>query len=1274
MRVNRTGWSRAGNEIGPAVLVLYGTLDMNARTESTRSGADATDHPQCVSMTGRGLLCRLDRLFRMAVIGLLCFSAWGATQAQSTNYVYDANGRAVAVTASSGSSVQYSYNTLGHIVQVSTPLSPGQLAIFAFLPVHGEVGVPVTIEGQGFSSNAANDVVSFNGIAAAVQLVVDVPGGASTGPISVTVGGQTVTSATSFLVDGTGVPPVITQISPTVVASGGTVTVSGEHLYPVPTSTALEIGNSPVSLTSANDTQLQFNITGTTSSGYVTIQTPYGRVISSTPVVVVPNTMTTASVVSSGFTSAGGAPVALSVGGAGQVGAVTFNASANKWLSLQATGISSTANNINYAIYAPGNVLIQQGTVSSSSPSIHLPKLTASGTYLATFQPDTAGAQLTVAVEADTTVTIGTPLPIATNTASRSERLIFTLSAANNMEVALDSLNVVGGSSNGVQVSVYNSAGTNVASFNCCSSYAGATGRLAAWNLVADTYSMVVTPSVGGTMSFNALVQQDLIGPALTPGATTAVNLAAGQLERFTFNANAGDTYALQLSGVTTTPTAQTMYVYVYSPSTTTLTPSNFYTSFTATSSSTINLSNLPVTGTYTVMVFTTGIPGSGQLTLAPGVTGSLPDGGAAQSYSTSASGQNAYLSFSANAGANLELSLTNLSVSAGSGVGVSVYSASGAYITGFTCSTSYAGGACRLALWNLAAGTYSVLVSPNSGGTMSFNAMVQPDLIGPTLTSGTAASVNLAVGQLERFTFSANAGDTYALQLSGVSTTPVNQAMYVYVYSPTTTTITASNYYTSFTTSSSSAINLANLPATGTYTVMVFTTGLPASGQLALASALTGSITSTSQSYTTNVSDQSAKLSFTANAGDDLELTLDNLTVAGGSGVQVSVYGAAGGSVGSFDCYPSSVGATCRSALWNLAAGMYSVVVTPLSGGTMSFNALLQPDMVGSALVPGAPVAVNLGTGQVERFTFNANAGDTYALQLSGVSTTPTGQAVSVNLYSPATGTITISDYYTNFAATGATVVNLPNLPAGGTYTLAVYTSGIPGSAQLTLVPGVAGTLSDNGAAQSFNASVAGQNAYLTFTANAGDNLELTLDNVNVVGGSGVQMNLYNATGTNIGSFTCNNTDPGATRRLALWNLAAGKYSAVITPLGNGTINFGALLQSDTIGTTLTANTSTPINLGIGQLERLTFSANAGDSYALQLSGVTTSPANQTMYVYVYDPTTETITPSDYSNAMLVTGTSTMNLSNLPTSGTYNVIIFTTGIPASGQLTLIPQ
>lgn len=87
----------------------------------------------------------------------------------------------------------------------------GSLPTIASLtPSSGAVGASVMIAGTNFSTTPANNIVKFNGVAAtvtsatAMQLVVTVPAAATTGAITVLVGGQTATSATSFTVTAAG--------------------------------------------------------------------------------------------------------------------------------------------------------------------------------------------------------------------------------------------------------------------------------------------------------------------------------------------------------------------------------------------------------------------------------------------------------------------------------------------------------------------------------------------------------------------------------------------------------------------------------------------------------------------------------------------------------------------------------------------------------------------------------------------------------------------------------------------------------------------------------------------------------------------------------------------------------------------------------------------------------------------------------------------------------------------------------------------------------------
>ncbi len=86
---------------------------------------------------------------------------------------------------------------------VTAPLPP---TIISFTPTSGLVGATVSITGTNFSSIATNNTVTFNGTSSIVTaststtITTTVPVGATTGPIAVTVAGNSSTSSTNFIV------------------------------------------------------------------------------------------------------------------------------------------------------------------------------------------------------------------------------------------------------------------------------------------------------------------------------------------------------------------------------------------------------------------------------------------------------------------------------------------------------------------------------------------------------------------------------------------------------------------------------------------------------------------------------------------------------------------------------------------------------------------------------------------------------------------------------------------------------------------------------------------------------------------------------------------------------------------------------------------------------------------------------------------------------------------------------------------------------------------
>lgn len=1353
-------------------------------------------------------------LFARWLVCLLLLGAQGAWAQSSPppadNYVYDAAGRLVAVTRSDGTTTQYTYDDMGNLLQKSASLPAGQLALFSFSPHHGSAGTVVTLNGQGFSSTPSNNSVSFNGTPATLQsatptqLIASVPLGASTGPVAITVDGQTVTSTAPFTVDGTGAPPIITQVAPNVAATGTTVTVTGTGLNPVPGNTVTRLAGQQLVLQSAADTQLQFVVPSAAVTGHLAVQTPFGQTDSPTPFIVLPSAVSAANVVSSANITVDGASTALTIGAATQFGIVTFDATGNSWLSLQASAITGTAGSVKYVVYAPGNTVVQQGTFSSTSPTVHLPPL-AAGTYLVTFQPSSGNAQFSVGVESNVALTPGTPITVATAVQGQSKRVLvaakagqsfafevlstttnpsgrsvtysvytpsgvlyvgntsvsstgalnlrqlpetgayqiwivpgsgitgtvqveavpspttalpadgssqayntqaagqnaylsFTAHDGDNLNLTLAGLTASGTSTVEADVNVYNAAGTSIASTSCYTNNPGGSCRMNLLNMVAGNYTAIISPSSSAvTMHFNAILALDTAGPQLVANTPVSVALAAGQVETFTFNANAGDTVALNLSSVTTTPTGQTLYAYVYRPDTGPITSNNYYSTVSSTgASTTLNLQNLPASGTYTVRVFNNyGIPSSAQLTLVPGVQGIVTAGGSAQNFTTTTVGQNVYLSFSANAGSTLNVTLAGVTISGSTNTTatMTLYGPTGSSLGSTGCSSTSPGGSCRVSIWNTSAGTYTAVVSPPANGTLHFDAIVAPDTSGPVLIANQATSVALSAGQVERVTFNANAGDTVALMLSGLSTAPTGQTMYADVYRPDSGAAGSSNIYKTVSGSSGTlTLNLPNLPASGGYTVRIYTAyGIPGSAQVTLVSGVTGALPTngTSQNYAATTANQNVYLSFNAAAGSTLNLTLSGLTVSGSSSASVQVLTPSGGLLASSTCYTTNPGASCRLPLWNLVAGTYSVVVTPASGATITgFNVTLAPDSIGPTLTAATPVTATLSTGQVERLTFQANIGDTVALTMSGATTTPSGQYVYADIYRPDTGALTSSVYSTFSNNNGSNkVLNLPNLPASGMYTVRVYNAyGIPSTAQFSLTdtaapPPVYGTptLPSNGSPQSESSSAAGQNVTMTFNANAGDNLNLTLAGLSITGSSSTSasVKISNPSGTVITTATCSTTSPGSSCRIALLNLVAGTYSVVVTPPnGSSILNFNAILLPDVAGPVLAANTPVAANLSAGQVTRLTFNANAGDNVTLNLAGVSTTPAGQAVFADIYRPDTGVITTSSYYTTFNSSGSNaTLNLQNLPASGTYTVRVYNSyGIPSNAQMTLVPS
>ncbi|MET3653895.1 IPT/TIG domain-containing protein [Dyella japonica] len=1250
----------------------------------------------CDGMRGAVWLKHSAIPFRVALVllALLCWNV--AALAQSSNYAYDANGRLVGVTQNDNAA-QYSYDANGNLLQISSA-GPGQLAIFSFMPTHGAAGTQVVVSGKGFASTPASNAVTFSGAGATVlsasanQLVVTVPNGASTGPISVTAGMQTAASSSPFVIDNTGLPPVITQISPNVATAGSTLTTTGTHLYPVTGETTVQIGGQQMSLSGALDTRLQSAVPANGSSGYVAVQTPYGKARSLAPVIVVPPSINPANVVSTGYVSTAGQTASLNIPAANQIGAVLFDGTIGSWLSLQAGAITTTSSAINFTVYAPGNVVMQTGSISSTAPSIHLAQLPANGTYLVTFTPTTAAAQMTLSLEANSVLAAGQPLNVVTPGGWQNKRFLINTLVGQDLELTLNNVTVGTTLYPSLTAYVYNAVGTQVAKFTCNSNNPGGSCLQHFWQTAGGMYTVIVVPGSAATMSFNAVLQRDSVSP-LSPNSAQAVALPAGQVQRFTFTGQAGQFLAIQANASTTPAAGGVGVTYqVYRPDAGPITSATtVFASFDTANVAVLNLPALPVSGTYTIVATADyGLAATGQVQLYPSTTGGITTNGAATKLTANGSGQSVYFTFTATQGEDLELTLNQLTVAGNSSVNVYVYNSAGGQVTYTTCYVSSPAGSCILNLWGMWAGTYTVFVSQTQGGPMSFNVLLQDVIKGGSLQVGTPQAINLGAGQAERYTFNANAGDTLAVNLSNLATIPGNQPVAINVYLPDG----GGAIYASTRTDSVPTVNLPNLPVSGTYSIVVIPFyGLPMTGQVAVLPGLAGNLVAGDQptSFASSASGQIVYMTFTAQQDDDLELLITHMSVTAASYAMATfnIVDSNGNNITSANCSAQKTSdgtelPSCEIHLWHLQAGTYRITASLYSlTGIQSFSAQLQRDVLGPDLTSGNPVTVNNSIGQVERFTFSANAGDTVALQLANVSTTPTvtNRGVTFYVYQPPSAISRFSNVYASTDVMGTSTFNLRNLPFSGKYTVIMvpdmYT---PATAQLRLYGGSVGALPNTGAQQSVTTNVSGQASYLTFAAQAGDNLELALNGVTISGGGSAiaSVNVYNAAGSQITSFNCAQSNPNGSCMQPLWNLAAGTYTAIVSPYSGsngGTLKFNASLQPDIVGPPLTVPGYQGFLLNAGQVERVTFSGRAGDTVKFLVQNESTWPTGYGVTLAFYRPDIGAFsqTAASFASYLVTSSLQNITLPVLPVSGTYTMVVMPQyGLQGNAQVSLV--
>lgn len=517
------------------------------------------------------------RNFLRVAASLLLLAPFFATAGPAA-YIYDSAHRVSGVVNGSGALTRYVYDDVGNLVRTDT-IAAGQLALLTFSPEHGAVGTPVSIFGQGFAATAGANTVKFNGTAATVssvtanQLQVSVPVGATSGAISVTTSAGTVSSATPFTVDGTGLAPTITSVSPVGGAAGTLVTITGTHLDPVSGATSITLNSVPVTPTTVTDTTVTFPVPAVFGGGRFLVSTPYGQATAPTDFTTTEPDYRSGYTIVRGRLAVDGTATALSLSGS-KVGHLLMDAAPGDWISLQAPTPGSSFD-VSLELFDPRGIRIGAVTfMNQSHPTDHLLQLSVGGTYTVTVLP--SGSQsFNLAAVHDHVLAPDTPVSFVTTTKGAGNRYLYKVGPGQSFNLGVpaltssisgDGIYIQGGDANGTFYSrSYCGFGNGIMS--CSYAIPGfvlddtlASLPPAGWR------QLLVDSEVGSTSTATLQLEPDVVTTA-TPGTTNAVSLPkVGQATEQLFAVTAGQYYSINVQSLVTQPSATWLNLEAYDP------------------------------------------------------------------------------------------------------------------------------------------------------------------------------------------------------------------------------------------------------------------------------------------------------------------------------------------------------------------------------------------------------------------------------------------------------------------------------------------------------------------------------------------------------------------------------------------------------------------------------------------------------------------------------------------------------------------------------------
>jgi PKD repeat protein len=366
----------------------------------------------------------------------------------------------------------------------------------------------------------------------------------------------------------------------------------------------------------------------------------------------------------------------------------------------------------------------------------------------------------------------------------------------------------------------------------------------------------------------------------------------------------------------------------------------------------------LPATGHYELLVvpdsdgtmpFTTTI--SSDLFTLPGATSAGTD-----IPLVLRAGQNARPSFAGVAGSSFRLTVKSVAVSLTQGGAMHVYRPNGTLLASKTFAN---GGPTHLDIASLPeTGTYSTWIETNYASSATMTVNMAANLVVPLTIDGASKMATFTVpGQTVQFSLNGTAGQSLGLGLSDFSLSEGGApgAAAVVVLSPDNSVLSSS---TCMTSNGGCRIELGNLPATGTYYIMVTAQGQATGALKATLSSEFLATLGTAQLPVNLRNGQAARLTLAGTLGEQrlIRVLSPVITGAGGDG-SVSVLKPDGSQLAAFAF------SNGNDALLSLPvfpeSGNYTLVITAPYAAAASFGVLPAIDTI-------APTISSLNAGQV--------------------------------------------------------------------------------------------------------------------------------------------------------------------------------------------------------------------------------------------------------------------------------------------------------------------